>query len=221
MSASVSKADTLQSGGRRAKLAGFLRWFLAIMCVPGGMLWALSPVGVRLSEIQFKTPDVFWKLFPSAPLLMLAGLVGMRLWRMGRPGIWERIGFYAAIAGIVLIVAGDVTKFYLGLDDVYLMSAPGYRAMRIGFIVLTVGSMLLGAAAARSGRLPVWGALPFAICSLAGLVAVAKDFESFGAVLWISFGAGWAWLGFSILVESVVSFVKDRRSRRKKKSGPR
>lgn len=202
----------------RAKLWTFVRWALAIMCVPGGMLWALSPVGVQLSEAQFKTPDVFWKLFPSAPLLMLAGLLGMRLWRMDRPGLLERIGFYAAIAGVVLVVAGDVTKFYLGLDDVYLMSAPGYRAMRVGFIVLALGSILLGAAGARSGRLPVWGALPFAVCSLAGLVAVVKDFESFGAMLWIAFGAGWAWLGFSLFAEGIFSFIKGWRSKRRKKS---
>ncbi len=188
---------------------GVLWWLVALMCVPGGMLWVLSPLGVTLSESQFKTPDVFWKLFPSAPLLMLAGLVGVRLWRMGRPGLLERIAFFVAVAGVVLIVAGDVGKFYLLLDDEYfLMSAPAYRTMRIGFIVLTAGSTLLGVFGARSGRLPIWGALPFAICSLAGLVAVVKDLGPFGAALWIAFGVGWIWLGFSFFVEGVVSFFQ-------------
>jgi hypothetical protein len=30
----------------------------------GGVLWALSPLGVHLSELRFHTPNVFWKLFP-------------------------------------------------------------------------------------------------------------------------------------------------------------
>ncbi len=216
MSASISTAEKARGEG---KFATFMRWVLAIMCVPGGMLWALSPLGVTLSESQFKTPDVFWKLFPAAPLLMLAGLVGMRLWRMERPGLWERIAFFAAIAGIVMVVAGDVGKFYFMLDDEYfLMSAPAYRTMRLGFIVLTASSMLLGVFGARSGRLRIWAALPFAICSLAGLVAVVKELGSFGAALWIAFGVGWAWLGLSLFVEGVVSFVKDWRLRRRKKS---
>ena len=48
----------------RGLISFFIRW-TGLLCVPGGMLWALSPLGVHLSELKFKTPDLFWKLFPT------------------------------------------------------------------------------------------------------------------------------------------------------------
>jgi len=67
----------------RGLISFFIRW-TGLLCVPGGMLWALSPLGVHLSELKFKTPDLFWKLFPSAPLILLLGLIGLQLRQSGR-----------------------------------------------------------------------------------------------------------------------------------------
>jgi O-antigen/teichoic acid export membrane protein len=188
-----------------------LRWSV-LLCVPGGVLWALSPVGVHLSETRFHTPNVFWKLFPSAPLLLLAGLIGLHLLVSGRSGWLERAGFVLALLGLVLVLVGDVGEFWLGLDDRYIMTAPAYHAFRTGLVVLAVGSVLLGVAAGRDRTLPIWGALPFAIGALCGLVSFSRDLGQFGAALWMLFGLGWAWLGLAVLVEGISRFRRERRA---------
>ena len=188
-----------------------LRWS-GLLCVPGGVLWALSPLGVYLSELRFHTPNVFWKLFPSAPLLLMVGLIGLHLLISGRSGRLEKAGFFLALLGFLLILAGDVGEFWLRIDDRYIMTAPAYRALRLGLVVLAVGSVLFGVAAGRDRTLPVWGALPFTIGALCGLISVVRNLESFGAALWILFGVGWAWLGLSLFVEEIMRFWRDRRT---------
>lgn len=192
-------------------LRSMLGWSF-LLCVPAGVLWALSPLGVYLSDYAFKTPNVFWKLFPSAPLLMLLGLAGVYFFYLETRGLLVSLGFGIVALGALLTIAGDVGKYYLRLDDVYIMSAPAYMAMRVGFVVLAVGSIVFGIGAAR--ELPVWGTLPFAVASLAGLISVLRDFGDVGAVMWISFGVGWAWLGLALFVESVAGYLKKRKARR-------
>jgi hypothetical protein len=185
-----------------------LRW-TGLLCVPGGVLWALSPTGVYLSELRFHTPDVFWKLFPSAPLLMMISLIGLHALISDRSGWLERAGFYTFLLGSLLVLAGDVGEFWLRIDDVYIMTAPAYRAFRIGLVVMAAGSILFGVGAGRDRTLPVWGALPFAIGALCGLISVVRDLGSFGAVLWILFGLGWAWLGLALFVEGILQFWRE------------
>lgn len=180
-------------------------WAGALACVAGGVLWSLSPLGAYLSEVRFHTPNVFWKLFPSAPLLLLIALVGLRLRQTGRAGWPQKAGFLVALLGLALILAGDVGVYWLGIDDVFLMSAPAYRALRLGLLLLGVGCVLFGVGASRDGTLPLLGALPFSVGALAGLISFGGDLGSFGTVLWILFGIGWAWLGFSLLVAGIAS----------------
>ena len=193
-------------------LRSLVRW-VGLMCVPGGVLWALSPLGVQLSELEYHTPNVFWKLFPSAPLLLLIGLVGLHFRISGRSGRLERVGFLLALLGLVLILAGNVGQFWLGIDNVYIMTAPAYSSFRIGLLVLGVGAVLFGVAVGRDGTLPVWGALPFAIGALCGLVAFVRDLGSFGVMLWILFGVGWTWLGLALLLDGILRFWRSRRAR--------
>lgn len=196
----------------RRLLLFLVRW-AGLLVVPGGVLWALSPTGVSLSQTLFSTPNVFWKLFPSAPLLILVGLVGLQLRQSGRSGLAEKVGFWLALAGLILVVAGDLGLFWLGLDDAFIMTAPAYRAFRIGLLVLGAGSILFGAAAPRDGVLPTWGLLPFVVGSLCGLISFVTDLGSFGTVLWMLFGLGWAWLGFSLLVSGLLYWRAGRSPR--------
>lgn len=191
-------------------LAAAVRW-AGLLCVPGGVLWALSPLGVQISEMQFKTPNVFWKLFPSAPLLLLVGLIGLHLRVSERSGRLERAAFVVALIGLVLIVVGDVGEFWLGVDNVFIMTAPAYHSFRLGLLVLAAGTMLFGVATARDATVPVWGALPFAIGGLCGLVAFTADLGTFGAALWVLFGVGWAWLGFALLVVGLLGLWRSSR----------
>ncbi|HEX6710589.1 MAG TPA: hypothetical protein VF068_09660 [Rubrobacter sp.] len=182
--------------------------------MPGGVLWALSPTGVYISNYAFHTPNVFWKMFWPAPLLILLGLIGLQLRQPGRSGLLEKVGFLIAVLGLVMIIAGDIGLYWLGIDDIFIVTAPAYSAFRIGLLVLAVGSILFAVAAPRDGALPTWGLLPFVVGSLCGLVSFARDLGSFGAVLWILFGIGWAWLGFSLVVEGFSSFLRTRRTSR-------
>ena len=199
------------------KLLSRLFWFLVrwsgLLVVPGGVLWALTPTGASISESLFSTPNVFWKLFFPAPLLMLAGLVGLQLRQSGRSGIVEKIGFLLALVGLLLVAAGDVGLFWLGLDDAFIMTAPAYRAFRLGLLLLGVGAIVFGATAPRDGDLPTWGLLPFVVGSLCGLISFVTDLGAFGTVLFILFGLGWAWLGFSLALHGLFSWWTGRSPR--------
>jgi hypothetical protein len=196
------------------RLLSFLLKWGGILCVPGGVLWALTPTGVYISNVAFHTPNVFWKLFWPAPLLILLGLVGLQLRQSGRSGLLGKLGFFVAILGLVMVIAGDVGLYWLGVDDDYIVTAPAYNTFRLGLLVLAVGSILFGVTSPRDGALPTWGLLPFVVGSLCGLISFSRDLGSFGAVLWILFGVGWAWLGLSLAVEGFSSFLRTRRATR-------
>jgi hypothetical protein len=195
----------------RRLLSFLLRWS-GILCVPGGALWALSPTGVYISNFAFHTPNVFWKMFWPAPLFLLLGLIGLQLRQWERSGLLEKLGFLLTSLGLVMVMAGDFGLYWLGIDDVFIVTAPAYNTFRIGLIVLAVGSILFAVTSPRDGALPSWGLLPFVLGSLCGLISFSRDLGSFGAVLWILFGAGWAWLGLSLAVEGFSSYLRKRRS---------
>jgi hypothetical protein len=196
------------------RLLSFLLKWSGILCVPGGVLWALSPTGVYISNFAFHTPNVFWKMFWPAPLLILLGLVGLQLRQSELSGLLEKLGFLVTIAGLVTVMAGDVGLYWLGVDDIFIVTAPAYNAFRIGLVALAAGSILFAVTSPRDGALPTWGLLPFVVGSLCGLISFSRDLGSFGAVLWILFGLGWAWLGFSLVVEGFSSFLRTRRAAR-------
>ncbi len=196
------------------RLLSFLLKWSGILCLPGGLLWALSPVGVSISNLAFHTPNVLWKMFWSAPLLILLGLVGLQLRQSGRSGLLEKLGFFVALVGLVLVIAGDVGLYWLGIDDIFIVTAPAYNAFRLGLLVLAVGSILFAVTSPRNGALPTWGLLPFVLGSMCGLISFSRDFGSFGALLWALFGFGWAWLGLSLVAEGFFSFLRTRRTTR-------
>jgi hypothetical protein len=190
----------------------FLLEWSGILCVPGGLLWALSPTGVTISNLAFHTPNVFWKVFWTSPLLILLGLIGLQARQRERSGLLEKLGFFVTVLGLVLVIAGDIGLYWLGIDDDYIVTAPAYHAFRIGLLVLAVGSILFAVTSPRDGALPTWGLLPFVLGSMCGLISFSRDFGSFGAVLWALFGVGWAWLGLSLVVVGFSSFLRARRA---------
>lgn len=208
----LSRGETGGGAGRWGRLPAALRNLAVWICLSaGGVLWALTPLGVHLSELKFKTPNVFWKLFPSAPLLLALALVafyfgGNATGRLGKLGVW------ITLLGILLVVAGDAGLFYLHLDERYLGGAPAWRTFRVGLVLLSAGAWLFGLSAARERSVPLWGALPFAACSAGGLFAVLGDRGALGATLWMTFGLGWTWLGISLFAKSALGFREARAS---------
>jgi hypothetical protein len=199
--------------GTRIPLARLLLWALLLAGVAGGVLWALSPLGVYLSEVRYKTPNVFWRLFFSAPLLMLVGLLGLHLAREGRRWWAGTAGLAACALALVLVLAGNVGQFWLRLDEEYILSAPAYTTFRAGLTLLAVCSLVLALACLRDGSLPRWGTAPFLVASAGLLPAVMRDLGATGATLWVFYGAAWAWLGLATLVGGFLA------RRRKKGAG--
>ena len=139
-----------QDGGSVSKLlVRLVGWAGVLACAAGGLLWALSPIGVHLSELKFHTPNVFWKLFWPAPLLILLGLVGLQAWQAGRPGPLRKAGLVVAALGLVMVMAGDIGLYWLRIDDVFIVAAPSYRAFRIGLLAFAAGSILFAVGARR------------------------------------------------------------------------
>lgn len=192
---------------------------LALQCIPGGVLWALSPLGVRLATYRFGTADAFWKLFPSAPGLLLVGLVGLFFW-LGRPRGLTRLGFAVAVVGMLLVIVGDYGVFYTEIDERYLLSAPAYRAMRLGLLLMSGGTALFAFGALRGGTLPRWVALPFLVGSGLGFVACVRELSYVGGGFWILYGVTWVWLGLLPPVRGVAWLLERRRKGRKNAPRP-
>lgn len=194
----------------------------ALCCLPGGALWAVSPLGITLSEQRLQEgSDLFWKLFPAAPLAMALGLAGL-LWVGALGSGWPaRVGAGLALLGLLMVIAGNVGQFWLALDDAFTVLAPAYYTFRAGLVTLAVGSTIVGLEGLRKRSLPAWGALPFVVAGLCGLVAFVWELGTLGSGLWAAFGAGWIWLGFSAAFSRFAGFLgsretgfKARRSRR-------
>lgn len=185
----------------------------ALLCLPGGVLWALSPLGVYLTEMRYGSSDMFWRLFPSSVVLICAGLVFHRLRGTGRGSRLAALGFYAVLSGAVLVAVGVGLKFYLRLDDIYLFTAPGWHMLRVGIFVMAAGSWVFAVGGLRSATLPRWAGLPLALGSVFGALAAVRDLGYVGVVLWVAFGLAWAWMGLAPIVEVVIGYWGGKRSK--------
>ena len=111
-----------------------------------------------------------------------------------------------------MVMAGDIGLFWLGIDDMFIMTAPAYHTFRIGLIVLAVGSILFAVTSARDSDLPSWGLCPSSSDRSAAWspspVTSAPSAPRCGSCS----ASGWAWLGLSLAVEGFSSFLQKRRS---------
>jgi hypothetical protein len=207
---SRNQANQGESGSAGAGFLSKISPWLSLLCIPGGLLWALSPIGVHLAELKLKSPELFWKLFPSAPLLLGLGLVGLYLRhdeRHGLPAKLAQTGIFASLIGVVAILAGDAGLFYVELDEIYIMSAPAYRVFRAGLFVLAAGSLLLSLALVRDSTLSLLAGFPVIAGSVGGLLYSAQDLGSLGATLWTFFGLAWTWAGLVLLVKNLLPML--------------
>jgi hypothetical protein len=213
------EAESSHQGNRRGRshavptfLSRVTRWVF-LLCVPGGALWALSPLGVHLSELKFKSPDVFWKLFLSAPLLLGFGLIGLYLRRSENHGWFAKMGLWTALGGVFLVLVGDTGLFYLNLDETYIMSAPAYRVFRAGLLLFAVGSLLFGLASLKDRTLSLLAGFPLVAGSVGGLFCSLQNLGAFGVTLWTFFGLAWTWTGLVLLTGGLWPLLRqlDRR----------
>lgn len=189
-------------------------WLAALACIPGGVLWALTPLGIQLADQRLPAgSDRFWQLFSTAPLLLLVGLAG--LWRLGclGSGRFARASLALTSFGLGMVIFANVGQFWFGLDDLFTVTAPAYRAFRFGLVVLALGALFLGIATGRERSLPIWGILPFTLAALCGLAAFLQDLGNVGAGLWSAFGVGWLWLGLSAVLVRLLTYLREREAK--------
>lgn len=141
----------------------------------------------------------------TALLVLLAALSGLHARLATSYGRTGTVGFLAALAGTALAGAGHIgaVPFFDFLNTggmVYPLFALkegfflfGGLAYVAGAILMSVGYLLLGAAATRARGLPVW-------CGLA-LVAGLAGLWLGNAAGWISFGLVWASVGYALRSE--------------------
>lgn len=187
-------------------------WLAAMFTIPGGALWALTPMGISLAEARLPSgPDGFWQLFASAPLLLAVGVAGLHLRRLTGSGGWlRRVASLVALAGFLMVAAGNVGQFWLGVDDTFIIAAPAYHAFRIGLFVAAAGMLLVGVSALKDRAVPSWTIPPFLIGALGGFVAFAAELGSTGATLWALFGLSWVWLGVVVFFQDVLGLALGR-----------
>jgi hypothetical protein len=195
-----------------SRLVTGLSWLAALSCLPGGALWAVSPLGLVLAEQRLvEGADVFWRLFPAAPLAMALGVVGLLCIGALGAGWSARIGAGVTLLGLLMVIAGSIGQFWLALDETFTVLAPAYYTFRSGLVVLAAGCVILGLAGLREGSVPGWGAIPFVAGAVCGLVAFAWELGTLGSGLWVAFGAGWIWLGSSVALSRFAGFLNGRK----------
>ena len=187
-----------------------IRWG-GLAAMLGGVLWIAVRVLVLLEPPPFSY-DAYNRMFVAPLLLLLVGLLGFSVRRAGGCGRLARTGTVAALAGCTLLIVGNVTEFWLvlaqskpnanaayqsGAEEVWIGSEIGWILFLLGFLILSIGLVLFGAAAVRASELPKWRALPLMV-GAAGLTAFlfGPFLVTVADLLLTLIGLGWMLLGY-------------------------
>jgi hypothetical protein len=188
--------------------------------VVGGVLWALLPVvftAVNIGEVERGTLSfaavaaAAWAVGVLPLLLLLVGLAGLR----------ARLGDGAGRLGTVGVAVSGLALFAMLLGNGTEMATVtfsgkesdlGHSVFLIGFLVLVVGSLLLGIALLRRRPTPLvrWtgvllvAMLPVGIglAVLGGAVSPGTDL-GFWAAITVPTGVAWVLLGRSMTTAPV------------------
>jgi hypothetical protein len=162
-----------------------------LAAVLGGALWTFRVVVEGSSAPE---PDGFTNAwFFVVPLLLLASLVGTYALYRERLAALGQAGVTQGCIGLGFLTAGFLGDLALGIEG-------AGRVSSFGFLIFTLGMVLLGYAAVRSELFPRWNSLPLAIG-----IAVPLDIL-LGGVSWarvaVSVFFGLCWVLFGYLVWS-------------------
>ena len=189
--------------------ADFGRWG-TLAAMVGGALWALFPFGTPIANIEGHSMlghpasiAYFWLMAVIPLLLLLVGLVGVYAGQSGTYGRLGRFGFPVSIIALGLMFVGNAWEIgsltFRGSE-----SAVGHSAFLVGFLVLLVGSVLVGLAIWRVRRDPpaclgsalLVGALPLGILLAIVLGSLVPHSDlGFWAAIAVPFGVAWLVLG--------------------------
>jgi hypothetical protein len=168
--------------------------------VTGGILWALAPVALTAAHLEdtergtasfVSVAASYWLVGVASLLLLLVGLGGLR--PALREGRLADVGIAVCGVGLLAMLLGNGTEVAT-LTFAGAESDLGHSAFLLGFLVLVVGSLLLGSALLR--RRPSTG-IRWAAVLLVGLLPVGIGIAVLGGVLSPSSDAGF-WAGIAV-----------------------
>ena len=180
--------------------------------VVGGVLWALVPLAFGLVDAQnvqrgtlafVGVAAVFWICGAASLALLLMGMRGLHAELGARPGRLGTTGIVVSTVGLAAMLLGNGTEIatvtFAGKE-----SDLGHSVFLIGFLVLVVGSVLLGITVyrrrlSRAAGLIMALALPIGVVLLVlGSVLAPNSDVGFWAAITVPTGVAWIVLGRSM-----------------------
>jgi hypothetical protein len=166
---------------------------------------------IQRGTLSFTAVAIAYWAFGVAPLLLLlVGLSGLRRALGAAAGRTGTVGIVVSALGLLAMFLGNGTEMAT-ITVNGTESDLGHSVFLIGFLVLVVGSLLLGIALLRSrrGSLSRWaGALLVAmlplgigLAFLGGIVSPSSD-GGFWAAIAVPTGIAWVLLGASLRSDS-------------------
>jgi hypothetical protein len=147
--------------------------------------------------------------------LLAVGLVGLYLWqtRQGRFGWLGTAGFILIFTASVVITLGGLAIVFF--DGVLKTPVEILDAIHPVELLLLIGSVLFGMATIRISVLPSGGALLIIVGALVffGIAFAGVGPEWLISVAVVILGAGWAWLGYALWLNSGESAQQPKRVR--------
>jgi hypothetical protein len=195
----ISSSSLVRGSGLAAILGG-ISWLLL---VPVITLTYPGRTGCSSLQTVFSLGwEDYNKLLPAVLLLLVVGLAGLTAQYGPRSGKLGRAGLVVALFGLGLMFLGSVGEFWLaggirtGITSGVLL---GWMSYSLGYLLLSVGMVLLGIAALRKRVLAYGNAVPL-ILRLLGLPVflTVTSGVTLGVVLVAFFGLGWVSLGYTL-----------------------
>ncbi len=159
----MSSSDLIRWGGLAAMVAG-------VAYASESIVFAVSPGGALQSVVSL-----------VAVLLTAVGLLGFHALQKGNYGRIGRGGVYTSIVGALVQALAVVVSLLSGGG--YLEGPLTGAMYPIGFLVLTVGLILYGAATLQARVLPRWCGIGFIIFPLTAFVPWEHSVVVSGLVL--------------------------------------
>lgn len=144
---------------------------LGLLGLLGSLLWLglntfLSPEWGPPGSSDYLGYETINRLWAPAFALMVCGFVGLNQRYPLRDTGLGRAGFRLAVAGLALMIAGNIAEFWFFSELPYgALNARSWAwiSVLLGMLALLIGAALLGVAGWRGRVLPVWGSALFVL----------------------------------------------------------
>ncbi len=186
----------------------------------GGALWALWYLGASL--VEGDGYQAYNRLMPVVLVLLAVGLLAFHTAQEGSQGLVGTAGLVVALAGLVVMIGGNVAEFWAFSEEDYGPSTlrdSAWMAFGLGMLAFYIGTVLFGIGTLRTGTLPrlgalllmIWFPVGFMVSSVLQLVGVPEGLAFSGMTGLL--GAGWVVLGYAVWSQGSAVGAQPRRVR--------